>query len=376
MKRVVPSLVLLMALSFLALSCATKPPVKPPEPPQPTVSQADLDSLLAKVQALKKRAFDLKLYEVLPDDYKAADAAYADGKAAYDAKDAATKDKLGKAAALFEDLNSRGIVELASMKRKEADDMRATAVKSGADSAVKDRFDPADASLAAGGAAVEKKDYEAAIAAYERARVLFELAYKRGLAAGLKEKIDTEGYAAWDTGNFQNAEAKFAEEARLYSSLGGPEAAASPKTDPAPLVAGIDALDEAVLRYNLVIQKGRQGPVLGKKAKAEELKQKGDDIKASVAVKDDYAAAQAIYQDGLQALAAGEYEIAGARFDEAAAAFSKVFDIAADKRAKAEAAMKAADDAAAASLRLAQEGDLQVGGSGQTGSGGDAGSTH
>jgi predicted small lipoprotein YifL len=391
MKRSIRFLIAMAALSLLVVSCATKPPAKAPEPAQPAqpaqaaqpsqpaISQAELDGLLGQAQALKKRAFDLKLYEVLPDDYKAADAAYADGKASYDAKDSpAAKDKLTTAIGLFQDLNQKGVIELASNKKKDAEDMRAAAVKVGADTTSADRFAPGDSAMAAAAAAADAKDWDATIATYERARALFELAYRRTSAAALRERIDQSGYAAWDQGNWQTAEAKYADDARLFDTIGGPEAAASPETDPAPLAACADDLEEAALRYNLVIQKGRQGIAMGKKEKTDEVKARSDGIKASVAVKDDYSAALSVYQEAISAFAAGDFETAAAKFDEAGADFQNVYALAADKRAKAEAAMQAAAAAADSSLKKAQDADQTVGASegASTSAGDQSGATH
>ena len=377
MKRSIRSLALVAAIvAMMATSCATKPKVPPQEPaqpeptvqpaPQPTtpsVSQEELDALLAKAQGLKKQAFDRGLADVLPDDYAAANAALAGGKEAYDAKDGpAAKDKLGTAVRLFTDLNEKGLVELASIRKKNADDMRKSAIAAGAETAAADRLAPGDEALAAASAASDAKDYEAAIASYDRARALYELAYKRSVAKGLRERIETSNYSAWDQGNYTKAEERYAAEEALFVSLGDPGQAASPATDPKPLAQGIDALDEAVLRYNLVIQKGREGGATARKDKADAIKLQSEEIKAQVAVKAEYDAALALYKDAQSAMAAGEYEDAASKFDEATAAFGKAYDLAADKRAKAEAAMKAAEAAAAESLKKAQDADSVVGG--------------
>jgi len=375
MKRSISSLALVAAIvALLATSCATKPKVPTQEPAQPeptvqpapqpaaSVSQEELDALLAKAQGLKKQAFDRGLADVLPDDYAAANAALAGGKEAYDAKDGpAAKDKLTTAVKLFTDLNEKGLVELASIRKKNADDMRKSAIAAGAESAAADRLAPGDEALAAAAAASDAKDYEAAIASYERARALYELAYKRSVAKGLRERIEASDYAAWDQGNYAKAEERYAAEEALFASLGDQGQAASPSTDPKPLSQGIDALDEAVLRYNLVIQKGREGGATARKDKADAIKLQSEEIKAQVAVKAEYDAALALYKEAQYAMAAGEYEDAAAKFDEAAAAFEKVYALAADKRAKAEAAMKAAEEAAAESLRKAQDADSAMG---------------
>jgi hypothetical protein len=377
MNRSKNQLIAFASIALLLASCATKP--KTPAQPEPqaaepapvaapaatTVPQEELDKLLADATAERKKAFDLKLFEVLPDDYKAADAVFVEGKTAYDSKDGPkAKEKLTQSISLFKDLNAKGLVELQAQKKKGAEDMKAAALKAGADSAVADRWAAAENALAAAEKAADAGDHEAAIAAYERARVLYELAYKRSAASGLRGRIEENGYSAWDSGNYALAEKKYAEEEELYTGLG--ESASDPAQGTQVLAKAGDAMDEAILRYNLVIDKGRQGIAVAKKQKSDEAKAQSDSIKASVAVKDDYAAALAIYDEGIAALSKQDYETASGKFEEAAAAFEKVHATAADKRAKAEAAMKAAEEASNDSLKKAQDADTAVGGSNGT----------
>jgi hypothetical protein len=355
-------LVLASAIAILA-SCATKPKTPVPEsavPPAatsqqpaskpqaaPAISQDELDKLLAEAKELKKKAFDLKLFEVLPDDYKAAEALYAKGAQSYAAKDApAAKEGLGSAIAAYKDLISRGIVDIAAAKRKEAEDMRSIASKAGADASQSERFGAGDDSFQAAATLVDDSKFEEAIPDFETAKLYFELAWKRAVASDLRQTIDDKDYAKWDSGNFQLADNKFQAEEGFWATENATSRA-----------AGADALEEAILRFNLVIQKGREMAVSTIKAKTDESKQRAEDIKANVAVKDEYEAAQALYNEGSSNLAAKEYEAAGDAFDRSGAGFDEAYQAAAVKKANADKAMKAADEATAESLRKAQEAD-------------------
>lgn len=374
MKLHKKSLPLLAVIVLFAASCATKPPAKPVEPaPQPpvavvvpeapkaVVSQADVDALRAQVETLKKHAFDFKLFEVLPDAYKGANDSYVVAVAAYDAKDLpGAKDKFGASLALYKDLNDKGIVELSSLRRKDAEDAKANAVKAGADTAVPERFRPAEAALAAAAASVGKADYDSAIPTYERARVLYELSLKRGKAASLRDRVANSGFAVWDAGNAKTADAKYAEEDSLFKTLGGADGSLIATAEPAKFAPLVDALDEAALRYNLVIQKARTSIATGAKQKSDDSKQRSEGIKANVAAKDEYTAALSTYQAAVQALTASDYETATQKFADAGAAFEKAYAIAADKRAKAAAEMDAAAKAAEQALKKAQEADVSV----------------
>jgi len=121
------------------------------------------------------------------------------------------------------------------------------------------------------------------------------------------------------------------------------------------------SLDKAIAGYQAVIDKA--GPLyLGTlNDKAAAAKKSADDLKASVAVKDDYAKAQAVYDRALKEKAAGDLAAATKDFEEARKLFEALAKVAAEKRdlalaASAEAAKAQADaEAAAAAAQKALE---------------------
>jgi hypothetical protein len=362
-KKPVETIALLVAIVAILASCASKPkapeaapapaaqapaaPAVEPTPAAPTVSQDDLDKLLAEAKELKKKAFDLKLFEVLPDDYKAADAILAGGQKAYDEKKAdEAKSGLESAISAYKDLISRGIIEIAQAKRKEAEDIKSTAVKAGADSSQSERFGAGEETFQAADALLGESKAEESIPGFEKARLYYELAWKRAAATELRQGIEDKGYAQWDSGNFQLADTKYQAEEGFWAS-----------DNEADRAAGVDALDEAILRFNLVVQKGRETAVSASKEKTDAEKQRSEDIKADVAAKEQYEAALELYKEGESQSAAKEYEAAVDAYDHSGTGFSEAYEIAAEKRAKAEAAMKAAGEAASESLRKAEEAD-------------------
>jgi len=121
------------------------------------------------------------------------------------------------------------------------------------------------------------------------------------------------------------------------------------------------SLDKAIAGYQAVISKGGAlylGTIGDRSATA---KKSADDLKASVAVKDDYAKAQAVYDRALKEKAAGDLAAATKDFEEARKLFEAVAKVAAEKRdkalaASAEAAKAQADaEAAAAAAQKALE---------------------
>jgi hypothetical protein len=362
-KKPLNTILLAVATLAILVSCASKPKATAPEPTpapvaapvQPTpaapavqaVDQSELDKLLSEAQDLKKRAYDLKLFEVLPDDYKTVNALFDKGKKAYDDKDGpAAKEGLGAAIAAYKDLISRGIDEIAAAKRKDAEDMKVTAVKAGADSEQPERFGAGDEVFAAADALLQGKKAEESIGGFERSRLYYELAWKRSVASGLRGEIEEKDFAKWDSGNYQLADTKYQAEDGFWSS-----------EKPEDRVTGADALDEAILRFNLVIQKGREMVAGAVKETTDGSKQRAEVIKANVAVKDMYETALDLYNEGSSQLAAKEYESAAEAFDRSGKAFDEAYEAAAEKRSAASAAMKDADEATAESQRKAEEAD-------------------
>jgi len=115
------------------------------------------------------------------------------------------------------------------------------------------------------------------------------------------------------------------------------------------------SLDKAIAGYRAVIAKA--GPLyLGTLSdKAAAAKKTADDLKASVAVKDDYAKAQAAYDRALAAKTAGDLEAATKDFEEARTMFEAVAKTAAEKRDKALAASSDLEKAMEASAAAAAE---------------------
>ena len=115
------------------------------------------------------------------------------------------------------------------------------------------------------------------------------------------------------------------------------------------------SLDKAISGYQAVIAKGSPLYLGTLSDKATAAKKTADDLKASVAVKDDYAKAQAVYDKALKEKTAGDLEGATKDFEEARKMFEAVAKVAGEKRDKALAANKAAAQAGEASAATAAE---------------------
>jgi tetratricopeptide (TPR) repeat protein len=236
--------------------------------------------------------------------------------------------------------------ELASVSKEEAEEQRAAAVGAGAEQKAADRLFAGDETYVEAESLAAETKTEDAVFRYERARLYYELAYKRSIAFSLMGTIREKDYARWDSGNFQLGEKKFNLEETLWSS-----------DDESKRSDGLDALDEAVLRFNLVIQKGRESVALAAKTNAEVSKTRAEEIKADAAAREEYAEAAELLREAESLFQYKEYEEALAVYERAMSAFDRAYEIAAEKRSRAAQALRAAQEAVEKSREKADSAD-------------------
>lgn len=115
------------------------------------------------------------------------------------------------------------------------------------------------------------------------------------------------------------------------------------------------SLDKAVAGYQAVLDKARPLYLTGYRDRTAAAKKAADDLKAGVAVKDDYAKAQAVYDRALAVKADGDLEAAAKDFEEARVLFEAAAKTAQEKRDKALAAGAEVDQALEDSAARAAE---------------------
>jgi hypothetical protein len=315
----------LIACAFV-ISCASAPPpetTKPaPEPapaptapapeaaPAPKADTSALDALRDKAGDLRKKAFDLGLKGVLPDDYAAADKAFSDGAAAYGKDDAASASAYTDAATRFQALIDRGLPLLAASERKKAETQReATVAKKGGD-----RFPAlmadADARFEKPKADEAARDYEAAIAGYRASTKNYAVVYRLCEAGAIRDYISSRDLAKWDSSNWSLAETKYKASQEQFAT----DAKSSG-----------DSADEAHLRYGIARDTALSYYASDRKKASEAERERASGIKSEVAVKDEFAAASAIYEKAEAAQAGKDYESSSSLYGKAAAAFGAAY---------------------------------------------------
>jgi hypothetical protein len=99
------------------------------------------------------------------------------------------------------------------------------------------------------------------------------------------------------------------------------------------------AFKEAKVLYKAVLKKGAPEVIDRQTEETENVKQAADNIKADVAMKDDYRKAVGTYDKAVKAKAKGNYEQSVELFLEARAMFEEVYQQTVIKKTKAEKSM-------------------------------------
>lgn len=364
-KRLVP---VLIAAALLA-ACASKPPAQPEEPqpveeavtvieeppaPEPVIEadpnaelRVELAALLDQVLEQRILAVNLEANTRLPERYRNADQAYVEGKNALEADQLTeAKENLDKALALFTALVQDSYTAAISQQKTLIAQVKAAAEKAGADSLSPEHMTAA-AALTDEAAAFESEGAVAkALDHYRLIRQVYDAAEKRSRALTVRQRIDELNFASADGGNYELAGQKLRQSDGLW------------QTSPSQ---ALDSMEEALLRYNLVLNKGWELLSGTRRTAAEDFKRRADDIRANIAVANEYNLAKMVWDNAVEASRSNNHEYAASLYEQAEDLFSSAYLSARRKREAAAAAMAAAVERQALSRALALQADEKLG---------------
>ena len=99
----------------------------------------------------------------------------------------------------------------------------------------------------------------------------------------------------------------------------------------------------AVSNFSEVLEIGLRAIWAARQNDADGAKSRADNVKASVAVPEEYAEAQAVYDEAVAVAGAGNDERAAELFENAEVLFDQAYELAAEKKRQAEAALNNVD---------------------------------
>lgn len=358
-RRDIPPIFLMGLSLFLALAaCAGAPPAPeaPPADPAPALEQPareepnlnGLNGALDRAEQARKRALDFDAPLYFPPDWEDADNRYQaiggglDKTKAEDVKNAVAR--YGEAAAAFEDLFRKSLAAYAQDREQEINEARAQAVSDGAGELLPEFLVQADKTALEALDSYEAEEYypaaEKAHQALDRYRVL-----KTGTEAYII-RLDIEKRNLY---RYIPVEFDQADEA-------GDGAIDAYRADD---IAGAGKLaEEARDLYQQALEAALEDLALERWDTAEKERRLALELKADMAVRRNFFAADAVYGQAGKAFQDQLYELAAFFYEQAGQLFVRAQRDTLGKRRLAEDAIRNAEEKVVESEEAAQVADL------------------
>jgi hypothetical protein len=312
---------------------------------------AALDTSKANTEAARARAMEVQGQVYYPNDWAGAEERFEANDALAPSTRGEAKEKSDEWESLttvYEEIFQNSLSQFIADKKDDLDNTRESAVEAGALEILPDRFAEADELAASAKEKYDQGDYRAAAedgnAALDRYMVLKTIAD----AYNKQQEVDGRDFYAYDPDNYE-----------LAADSGN---AAVEYFDNGSIQDAQDAADESLLRFNLVLKNGWIVVTDERAAEAREIRDACKEVKADVAVRQDYNAAEQVYNQAHVALRSEEYADAADLLEQSTALYMQAYDAALEKRIRAETALREAEQKVAESEAKAQNAEDIIGG--------------
>jgi len=366
---------------FAVVSCKTTPPAEtestptqeaatPAPAPAPTPApapaqnvptsptQADLDALnaaAARAAAARTLVSDFNGSTLFPQDWQSADSLYSQADQQKDnSTQSATQDstaRYNKAADALEALASKTLAQSYDTMEKQITDARDAAVNAGAGDLVPDMLLQADNTTADALAKYQAKDYYGARDAANSALSMYGILTDGIAAYNVRMEIANRGFETYDSDNIAAADDTLRSAADDYSAKNLPSAKAK--------------VDKAAQSYKQSLQTCWHSFATEKGANAGAERQNALNLKANVAVKDDFNSAQTVYTNADTAFQANKFEDAANLYQQSQSMFAAVSQAASAKQQAAQDALQRANQKMTESDETARKAELILQGGAQ-----------
>jgi hypothetical protein len=250
--------------------------------------------------------------------------------------------------AAYDDIYNKSVPQFAGRQQELLAAARAAAVQAGADKLVPDRLAQADVLSASANQKAEAGEFAASVKDGKEAGDRYKILQTIAEAHTKQEEADKYDFFSSDPDNYMLAADAGNDAVSFY--------------DEGNLIKAQDSADEALARFNQVIKNGWVSRVEEKASIAREWRQYAQDVKANVAVRPDFDAAERVYNQAHTALRAEDYSAAIDLFGRSEALFVTAHDKAVAKRDNAEKALRQAEEKLAESEAKAQSAEEIIGG--------------
>jgi hypothetical protein len=333
------SIILLILVCAVITSCKSTPKsTQPtadiiPESFLETTDTSSLDAAIARAEASRKRASDFDAASYFPSDWEAAEGLYsnAGGLPRISADEIRQAAAAYNAAADAYDGVFRSTVPLYAQAREdEVIAVRNAVLASGLAGQFPQYLLKADTVALNAVDQYEREDYYAARDTAAEALAMYQVLKAGSDAYLVRQVITGRNFTGYDPENFDKADTTGLAAVNDYDAGNIEQAKAG--------------AEEAGRRYNLVLKTAWTAYAAEKKASAGLQRQNALDLKANIAVRDDYNAVARIFNQAESSLKTEKYEEASGLYEQSESGFVKVSRTAAEKRRVAEEAIRAAEE--------------------------------
>jgi hypothetical protein len=332
------------------------PPAERPDPDKAPADQGSLDALNAaagRAAGARQLTIDFNGPAAFPSDWQSAEALYTQAETGKDTSTARavreSTSRYNDAAGAFEALAEKSIAQFAGDLGAGVAGAREAAVKAGAETSAAGYLRSADNKALEAAAQYEAKDYYTARDSAYLARDMYGVLKTGAEGYTVRQEIVDRNFVRYDPHNIGVADEI------AVSALADYEAG--------DIGAAQDKADEALFRYNLALRTGKESFAADKGAAAADERQNALNLKANVAVRQDFEAASSIYNRAVNSYRGQNFDAAAALYEESRAMYEVVSLVAGEKRRTAEEALRNAEekmtesDTAAKNAELILEGD-------------------
>ena len=358
MKRKFTMSVLLgLAVLFLTVACKSSPPSPEPEKavlvPSPGVTDPNsappdqallrtLDEAIKRTDNARKLVIDFNGPAYFPPEWQSAEALRSQAEQQKRTSTVLeTRDSIAlynKAADAYEALVGKTVAKYRDDIIDEGLTARYAAVR--AEELIPDFITKADNTALGADEKYKAKDYYGARDDARNAITMYGL-LKAGLDAyKVREEIANRDFEIYDPVNIEFADGRLESAASDYTA--------------GNFDASRDKIEEAALRYNLALKTAWESFAADKGADASNVRQQALDLKANVAVRQEFNSAQAVFTNANTAFSSQKHEDAAKLFAESSYMFDAVIKVAMKKRLAAEEALEKANQKIAESDETAK----------------------
>ncbi|GHV70048.1 hypothetical protein AGMMS49928_15980 [Spirochaetia bacterium] len=366
LKKAQSKIVLLtgIALIFSLAACKSAPPAEtPPAPPPEAVVEPEktptpdpvpdaLPGILAdasnRAQQARQRALDFDAPNYFPPEWDETEAAYETLNQEVDGAkpDASFVERYEAITTAYDELFNKSILPYALDREEEITDARTSAIAAGADDLLVDLLIQADEKALDALAFYEEEDYYPAKDDALLARDLYKVLKTGAEAYETRLEIEERNLYQYDPDNLDRADDTGDKALAAYQKENVEEAGY--------------LIEETAALYTQILKNGMKALAADQKQLAAEERQAALEVKANVAVRQDFAAADGIYNRAEQSFRSENFDLAVDFYEDARVSFIKTRQDALQKRQLAEDAIKNAESKISESDEVAKNAELTL----------------